>query len=204
MSKISFVSCPICLGDGRLLPAQVDRSGNHSQLVERLRFHELDVVVSEMAMVDPDLVNMERIETPVALACSANRKIKTGSRHFKDLRRVREIIEKENFQWVMPSSKFKLRQETDQFFENHSLNGRIVFESDVLASLVRSVIDEIGLALLPTIYISRELNEKTLVALGPTSGFWKYRIWLSCHKQSQNDPLIQSLGRSFKAVYREI
>src|SRR5687768_14643455 len=121
-------------------------SGTHEQLMERLRFRELDAVVTQLAALDPELENIERAEVPVVLACSSKWKMRSNKRSLKAATAVSEIINGEGVEWLMPSSKFKLRVEINQFFEANELKGRIVFESDVIASLVRSVIDGIGIA----------------------------------------------------------
>jgi len=168
-------------------------SGNHEQLAERLRFRELDAMVTQLAMINPELENLERAEVPVALICSKKWNLKTRAA-------VGKILGGEDTQWLMPSSQFKLRAEINHFFEVHQLRGRIVVESDVIASLVRSVIDEIGFAFLPLLYVAREIREKWVCALGPKEGYWKYRVWLACHGQNKNDPLIKALARSFKEI----
>lgn len=175
-------------------------SGSHDQLADRLRFRELDAVVTQTAMSDPDLVNLESAAIPVALTCSAKWKTTSKTRTLNAGSAIKALIGGDEAQWVMPVPSFKLRAEIDHFFETNALKGRIVFESDVMASLVRSVVDEIGLAFLPTLYIAKEVREKNLRILGPKNGFWKYSVWLSCHKQNQDDILIQSLSRSFKGV----
>jgi len=175
-------------------------SGVGAHLAERLRFRELDAVVTEVAMSDPELTNLESSEVPVALTCSNKWKTRSNVGKLKAAAAIKDLIGGEDVQWVMPSAKFKLRSEIDQFFENNGLQGRIVFESDVMASLVRSVIDEIGLAFLPLLYMAREIREKSLRVLGPKGGYWKYRVWLVCHKQNRTDPLVESLSRSFKEV----
>jgi LysR family transcriptional regulator, transcriptional activator of nhaA len=177
-------------------------AGTHEQLMMRVKFKEVDVMISELGMKDPELVNLSKVEVPVVLVCSSQRKFKAkSSRKFSG--KIDELIGDEVAQWVMPSAKFKLRGEIDHFFETHQLKGRIVFESDVVASLVRSVVDEVGLALLPSLYISREIREKLLRVLGPPTGFWKYRVWLVCNLQNHSDPLIQSVADSFKQVCDE-
>ncbi|MGZ3652891.1 MAG: LysR family transcriptional regulator [Bdellovibrionota bacterium] len=175
-------------------------SGKHEQLSERLRFRELDAVVTQLAMIDPDLENLERAEVPVALTCSAKWKLRTKKAHLKASDAIREIIGGEDAQWLMPSSSYKLRAEINQFFELNQLKGRIVLESDVIASLVRSVADEIGLAFLPLIYVAPEIRDKSIRVIGPKAGYWKYRIWLASHSQSKNDDLLKALGRAFKEV----
>ena len=175
-------------------------SGTHEELVERLRFREFDAVVTQLAMSDPELTNLRRAEVPVALTCSSQWKTRSRTLNLKAASAIREIIGGEGAQWVMPSLKFKLRSETDRFFELNELKGRIVFESDVMASLVRSVVDEIGMAFLPLLYVAREIREKSIRVLGPKGGYWKYRVWMGCHFQNRDDSLIQSLANSFKEI----
>jgi len=178
-------------------------SGSESQLFERLRFRELDVVFTEKAMFDPDFNNLEHARVPVVLACPRGWKVRSDTSKLKASAAVREIISGEEAQWVMPSAKFKLRSEIDAFFEKNNLKGRMIFESDVVASLVRSVIDEIGLAFLPLLYIAREFREGSLRVLGPKEGYWKYRVWLVCHNQNRDDALLKTLATSFMEICRQ-
>jgi LysR family transcriptional activator of nhaA len=175
-------------------------SGPHDQLIERLRFRELDAIVTQLPMIDPELENLTRAEVPVALTCSRNWKMRSNTSKLKASAAVKEIVGGEDAQWLMPSSRFKLRSEINQFFELNALKGRVVFESDVIASLVRSVVDEIGMAFLPLIYVAREIREKSVRIVGPKNGYWKYRVWLGCHGQNKNDDLIRALAASFKEI----
>ncbi len=178
-------------------------SGSHEQLVQRLRFREIDTIVSQLAMSDPDLISLMRTEVPVSLVCSSELRIPTKLKGAHAVSAIPSLTGGKEAQWVMPSSKFKLRSEIDRFFEQHELKGRVVFESDVMASVVRSVIDEIGFSFLPLLYMAKELREKSIRVLGPKEGYWSYRVWLGCHKQNSDDPLIQSLATSFKQVCDE-
>ncbi|CAM6002065.1 unnamed protein product [Sphagnum balticum] len=178
-------------------------SGSQEQLVERLRFRELDAIVTPFAMSDPELTSLMRTEVPVALVCSSQWKTRVKTERLKSVLAIPGMVGGKEAQWVMPALKFKLRSEIDRFFELHELKGRVVFESDVIASIIRSVIDEIGFAFLPLLYVTQELREKSIRILGPKAGYWKYRVWLGCHNQNCDDPLIQSLSRSFKQVCDE-
>jgi len=175
-------------------------SGSHSELVDRLRFRELDAVVTQLPMTDPELMSLMRTEVPVALVASSRWSCPKKLQRAKSGAEVRQLVGGDAAQWVLPSSVFKLRSETDRFFELHEIKGRIVFESDVVASLVRSVIDQLGFAFLPLLYIAHERREKTIRILGPKEGFWKYRVWLGCHGKNRDDLLIKSLARCFKEV----
>jgi LysR family transcriptional activator of nhaA len=175
-------------------------SGTHEQLAERLRFRELDAVVTQLAMIDPDLENLEQAEVPVALTCSTKWKMNSTKSTHNVTAAIRAIKGGDTAQWLMPSSRFKLRAEIDQFFEINQLKGRIVFESDVIASLVRSVIDGVGIAFLPLLYVAREIREKSVRVIGPKEGYWRYRVWLTCHAQNKDDILTKALARSFKEI----
>ncbi len=175
-------------------------AGTQSQLTNRLKFRELDVIITELVVTDPDLMNLSRAETPVVLACPAQWKRKTNSRSTKIESVVKDATAGEIAQWVLPSARFKLRSEIDHFFEANELKGRTVLESDVLASLVRSVVDGIGLSFFPLLYVSKEIKEKSLRVLGPKDGYWKYRLWLVCNHQSHADPIIQSFAKSYETV----
>ncbi len=180
-------------------------SGTHEELVERLRFHELDAIVSQQAPGDPDLTTLIRMESPVSLLCS-NQKAdsKKGKAPLKaeplSPSAIRDMVDGNQAPWIMPSPGTKLRLETDRFFGKHKLKGRILFESDVVASLSRSVVDGIGFAFLPLLYAATEIQDKFVRVLGPKDGYWKYEIWLGCHSQNQNDLLYLSLAQSFKHI----
>ncbi|MEI6080039.1 MAG: LysR family transcriptional regulator [bacterium] len=182
-------------------PKVTVNSGTHEQLIERLRFHELDVVVTPFAMTDPDLENLECAEVPVGLICPSKWKVSSNTEKLKAADAVKKIFGGEYAQWLMPSSRFKLRSQIDLFFEENKLKGRVVFESDMMASIVRAIADEVGLAFLPLLYVSREISEKSVRVLGPKAGYWKYRVWLGCHGQNKNDKLIQTLSTAFKKTY---
>jgi len=178
-------------------------SGTHDQLSERLRFRELDAVVTQLAMIDPQLENLEHAEVPVALTCSMKWKMTSNKANLKVGAAIRAIRGGDTVQWLMPSSRFKLRAEIDHFFEENQLKGRIVFESDVIASLVRSVIDGVGIAFLPLLYVAREIREKSVRVIGPKNGYWKYRVWLTCHTQNKDDILIRALATSFNEICKQ-
>jgi LysR family transcriptional activator of nhaA len=178
-------------------------SGTHEQLAERLRFRELDAVVSQLSMIDPDLENLERAEVPVALTCSTKWKMNSMKSNLNVGDAIRAIKGGDTAQWLMPSSRFKLRSEIDHFFEVNQLKGRMVFESDVIASLVRSVVDGVGMAFLPLLYVAREIREKSVRVIGPKEGYWKYRVWLTCHAQNKEDLLIRALAHSFKEICKQ-
>jgi len=171
-------------------------SGAHYRLVEQLRFRELDAIITQVAMTNSDLVNLEKVEVPVNLIFGEPQK-KINFRK-SDIASVLMALNKNvEARWVMPLQSFRLRTEIDQFFEDQSLQGRIVFESDVMESIIRSVVDGFGITFLPSVYVPKEIKNKSICLVGPKGGYWKHRIWLACNSVSKEDDLLQSLSLSF-------
>jgi LysR family transcriptional activator of nhaA len=184
----------------KLRPKITMVSGNHQKLTEKLKHREIDVYVTPLSMTNPKLENLERVEVPVNLVCAFNKKLPQEKRSSNISAILKKLTGDSVNQWVMATPGFKLRSEVNQFLEESSINGRIVFESDVMESLTRSVVDKIGLAFLPLIYVQKEISNKSLHSFGPKKGFWKHRIFLASHVKSKDDHLIKSLAASFKEV----
>lgn len=178
-------------------------SGDHDQLVERVRFRELDAIVTQKSVNAIELTNLRRVEVPVVLTCSPDQKVFDHPRKLRSATIIKLLAKQNDLQWIVPSPKFKLRSEIDRFFEANELSGRAVFESDVIASMIRSVQDGIGFAFMPLLYIAREIRDGSLQAIGPKNGFWNYRVRLICHRQSRDDALIRTLDDVFYKVCRQ-
>jgi LysR family transcriptional activator of nhaA len=186
--------------DDELRPKIAMVSGEHEKLAEQLCFKEIDIMISSTGATNPDLVNLESIDVPVNLICAADHlpsfkkmDLKAAS-SFNTLNQLKQIC------WVMPHQGSKLRSEINCFFENNDIKGRIVFESDVTESLTRSVVDDVGVAFLPLIYVSKEIEGHSAYALGPKKGYWNHRLRVTSHLNSIDDDLMKSLALSFKEV----
>lgn len=184
----------------QLRPKVTMISGTHEKLEEQLRFREIDVFVSQLSAKSPDLENLKKVEVPVNLVCTVNKKLSPQKRYISISSALSIIEEIGLHRWVVPSPGFKLRSEINDYFEANSLKGDIVFESDVIESLTRSVVDKVGISFLPLIYIPKELESKSIYSFGPKKGYWKHRIWIASHKTSKDDHIVNSLSHSFKEV----
>ncbi len=187
---------------GPLRPKVSMVSGSHDRLVEQLRFREIDAIVSPFALTGRELVNLERESIPVNLIYAGKEMFPNSIRQSHAVSAIRAIAQANEAQWVMPTGSFRFRTEIDQFFEKNGLKGRTVFESDVIESLIRSIVDEIGFGFIPMIYVPKEIANKSLKKLGPKKGFWQHQLWLGCHSQHKEDDLVKTLGRAFKEICR--
>ena len=175
-------------------------SATQTQLLEKLRFKEFDAVVTDSGMVDPNFVDLEKAEVPVVLTCSRNWKAPATVKNVYSPEVLEGLMENEEIQWIMPSTKFKIRGDIDKFFETNKVKKKIAFESDVIGSLVHAVTDEIGMAFFPLLYVNQFIREKSLQMIGPKEGYWKYQVSLTCHNQNKEDQLVQHFADSFKEI----
>jgi DNA-binding transcriptional LysR family regulator len=175
-------------------------SGTHEKLVDLLVFREIDVLVTEYSAKNPDLENLLKVEVPMNLICSLDKDLSPLERYMNISNTLKSIYGTNIPRWVAPPVGTKIRTEINDFFEANSLNGDFVFESDIIESITRSVVDEVGTSFLPLVYIPKELENKSIFSFGPKKGYWKHRIWIACHQKSKDDTLINSLSHSFKEV----
>jgi LysR family transcriptional activator of nhaA len=175
-------------------------SAGKEQLADRLRFRELDAVVTETPMVDIDFINLDHVEVPVILTCPFYWKTKAVNKKNSAIGMVRDFLGEAEPQWVVPNAKFKLRSEIDHFIEENSMQGKIVFESDTLSTLASAIKSEIGFSFLPAFYVVNELRLKSLKRIGPKEGFWKYPLWLVANHLNKDDFLINEFSHSFRTV----
>lgn len=178
--------------------------GSNESLMERLRFKEIDAIITDLTVKDEELESLEHFDVPVVLTCSSKQSPTVASRSTRIKEVIKETIGEENVHWVMPSSHLKLRAEIDHFLEANQLKGHVVLESDDVSSLAPSVEDQLGLAFLPKLYIHKAIDDKKIRVIGDTKGYWSEPINFICHNQSKNDVLIKSLASSFKNICQTI
>ncbi len=186
--------------NGKPRPKITMTSDTNQKLAEQLRFREIDTIVTTSAMTNPELQNLQKMEVPVNLVFTSDKAIFQELESTDIATTLETLTGSRVCEWVMPSAGSKFRTEINKFFEKKSIKGRIVFESDVIESLIRSVVDKIGIAFLPIVYLPKELENKSLNSYGPKCGYWKHHFFLSSHIKNKDDLLIKSLSQSFKEV----
>lgn len=173
--------------------------GTNEKLTERLRFKELDAIITDLDPKNDEFQTVENYDLPIVLTCSTKQMPKMSSTRGTQINDViKETIGDEIIHWAMPSSRLKLRSKTDHFLEINQVKGHVVFESDEVSTLMPTVEAQIGLAFLPKLYIHKAVNEQKLKIIGDQKGYWNDQIYFISHQQNKNDALIKLLASSFK------
>jgi LysR family transcriptional activator of nhaA len=170
----------------------------HSKLMSRLQTNELDAVISNQSSIEEGIVPLVSIRMPVVLAYPVTREARARPSARK--RRSFSLLDPTGkpYPWVLPHPRLRLRGEIDTFMESRGFSGRIAFESDVLAAVVRAVVDGLGIAFLPLPYILTEVAHDKIAVAGPKAGYWDHGVWLLSSRRHRDDPVLQALKAAFE------
>ena len=172
-------------------------SVNPKLISEQLKEKLFDAIIVDVPTYDSEIEDVAAVTMPVMLAYS--RRLGVISSRV-DPGNIRSALGSIRAQWVMPASEMRLRLEIDRFLEKKKITPDIVFESDVLASVVCAVAEGAGVCLLPKCYIDRFRIWDSIVSYGPEEGYWKHSVWLCVRKGDADDAQLRVLRESFLAV----
>lgn len=173
-------------------------TGSINQLIDHLHFKEVDTIITTQTIENAEYMSLEQINVPVVLCCSSKWNNPKFNSNTDNEKAIEELKNCSDVQWVMPSTVFQLRTQIDQFLKEHGIERRIVFESDSISALVRSVHNELGFSFLPLLHVAGEIKGNYLKRIGSHEGFWKYQLTLGCHSQNKNDGIVKAFSKSFR------
>jgi LysR family transcriptional activator of nhaA len=166
------------------------------QLLDRGQNRGVDVVLTNQPASRSDLIDLLKIAMPVRAYTSPNLiaarndcdggfsnnptdnfSSNFGGNHERGL--------------VLPSPGQILRAEAEHYlYQNkHVFRGQLVFEGNVMASLVRAVVDGMGIGFFPKPYVTSEIKAGRLVEISDRD-LWHHHLYLIGSKQSLEQPRI--------------
>lgn len=175
-------------------------SDKHRVLLDKLRWKELDVLLSNFTTVDDDFNILAEIRLPIAAV--ANRSVLKTFRKSQTREPLSRLLQSQDVGLVLPSSDQKLRIETEIYLQKVRIHRPVVFESDILSAVVRAAVEGVGVAFLPKPYVQKELSSGTLVQLNEGLKLWNHIVYHIAPKRQQLDLVnseIRDYFRHFKA-----
>jgi LysR family transcriptional activator of nhaA len=150
-------------------------TGTHEYLIEQLKLNKLNFIITNKADDDLSLKVLKEYSMPVVLAGTADfiKKLK-----MKSLKNSEGILKKVSDFLALPAEHLKLRSETNTYLTKNKMRYRSIFESDIIASIVRSTVDGMTFCLLPLPYIHKELEQNALQLLTSKNGLWEHQIYI--------------------------
>ena len=171
-------------------------SHSEDELRRSLKLGKSDFIISDSPVYDGDLEVRAVYSMPVVFFISQNLAEALG---IKPKDSIADALKKSANQLALPTNKMRLRQESDLFLQKKKVKFSLVFETDILASIVRSVIDGVAAGLIPLPYILKEARQGTVKIINTPEGLWQHKIYLITNKNMQPSVFLDQVLAVFES-----
>lgn len=171
---------------------------DHPVLTESILNNELDVLVTNTPNYEQGFATLSSIRVPVFPVVSYEYLKKLNLNKNTSLNAL--LLHPDIF-LILPTHKLKLRIETDFFLQKFKISDVGVFESDILAAVVRAVVEGVGVAFLPLAYVSKELKSERLMIVGKkTHPVWTHKIFLTSLEDKNHSSIVKDIKKAFDSL----
>jgi LysR family transcriptional activator of nhaA len=174
-------------------------SDKHRVLLDKLRWKELDVLLSNFTPGADDFVVLAEIQLPIVAV--AHRSILKNFKKSQTREALGKVLQSLNAGLVLPTPEQKLRIETEIYLQKARIQRPVVFESDILSAVARAAVEGVGVAFLPKHYVQKELTSGTLVLLSDGQRLWNHAVYQIAPRKQQLD-LVNSEIRDYFRHFR--
>jgi LysR family transcriptional activator of nhaA len=171
-------------------------TGINDSLIERLKLKKLDLIITNHLPNEPDLKVIRTFSMPVALV---GRHDLITQLKIHNLKTQELIFKKVSSYLSLPSDPIKLRLETNHFFLKNKMKYNALFESDIIASVIRAATDGIGFCIIPLSYVKKEINNHTLEVLPKMTSLWKHQLYVVARNDKDKSHFINKLINELEA-----
>lgn len=146
-----------------------------NKILNSLRASEVDILLTTNAFIDNSVEIIKELALPVGFFMAPDIRL-----DFKNIN-LDNILKDSEMGFVLMSGLTNLRLEVDSYLRKKRITPHCVFESNILASVVRATVDGLGGTIIPEAYARRELKAKRLVRINDKP-LWKHRLLLLTEK----------------------
>lgn len=144
-------------------------------LNQMLRSGEVDLLLSTKATIDHDIELLFRYSLPVG--CFGNSEIYQASQRV----RFEAILRDRTYGVALPAHSTQLRAEIEQYFLKKRIRPNCLFESNILAAVIRATVDGVGMTIAPQAYVWSEIKSRKLFYISD-SPLWRHQLILLSKK----------------------
>ncbi len=155
-----------------------------AHLEQLIKLGELDILLTPRPTFSTEVKTIISLDLPVGLFAPPELAIQHRKKNSEP------SLFKTQLPFVLPSNITYLRTEIDRFVIKKKLSLPCVFESNILASVIRASSDGLGATILPEAYVSRELKAKKLIQLNARP-LWKHRIYILSNRRNLSEEKTQ-------------
>lgn len=168
-----------------------------NQLVQLLKLGEIDLLIMTGGVSDSEIEIAAEFGMPVSLFSHAD-----CLKNFKE-KSFENILAKEELPLVLPSKLTSLRAEIDSFIIRKKAKNVCLFESNIIAAVVRAASDGLGCTILPEVYVLREVKSGRLFPVNQKP-LWKHTVSVVVSRGQLGEnkkTFIEKLQNHFKSNY---
>src|SRR5665213_3010217 len=175
-------------GDSTASVSMYSRLDNEMRI--SLQLHQLDLLISNSPIYDDEIKVIASLDMPVALVAAPTLAAKLGLSQKKS---IDENLKRAARDFILPSSTLKLRQEVDVFLQAKGIRPHMLFESDIVSSVIRNVCDGLGVGFAPIPYIKSEIKDGLLRVYQPNEVYWRHRLTVMSGPNLKVHPFVDRL-----------
>lgn len=175
-------------------------SENDNHLLSDLKIQKIDVFIGNHAVYDDEFEVVSTLNMPVALVAAPQL---AEALNITPRSTFADVLKKGGKRLLLPSRELKLRQEIDLYLQRKKLlnNLGLLFESDAMSTICRSVSDEMGLAFVPLPYIKRELKQNKIKTYPFTKvGLWHHKLTLMVRRNRRKIFFVEQMIHAIKSL----
>lgn len=160
-----------------------------------LKLHQLDLLISNFPVYDDEIKIIAFLDMPVALVAAPALAAKLG---LSQSAPIEDALRKAARKFILPAGNLKLRQEVDVFLQRKGIRPHMLFESDILSSVIRSVCDGLGVGFAPIPYIKSEVQEGLLQVYPPNDVLWSHRMTVMVGPKLKSHPFVERIVQAIR------
>lgn len=168
----------------------------HDQLILKLRAREIDTMLTTRHVTLPDVGLVAEFKLPVALVAS-----KSAAKDAKF--KPNQLLKLDSSHLAVVSTDHLFRQEIENYMAKHGLQKATVFESNVLASVTRAIVDGFCIGFVPLPYVYKELEAGKVSVVGGKK-LWEHSVYLYSRQGELVVDLKTHLEKLIRLVNRRI
>jgi LysR family transcriptional activator of nhaA len=165
------------------------RSESHKEIAEAFLTRDVDLVITSDPIYSSGIKYMANVFLPVGIVFNSR-----VFGDFDDTDTIKKIVESAKIGLALPGPTLKLRKEIDNYLSKNKILRDICFESNVVSTIVRAVLDGLAFSILPLPYVQNEIDKERLTTIPLKNGTWKHQLFIYSYSGKVLDDICMELS----------
>lgn len=155
-------------------------SSRHEEIKEKFIVKDIDLAITSDPILASNIKHHATISLPVSFLINPKKFTPKDHKHNS----LKEFFKNGKVDLALPSSSLKLRKEIDAYLAKNKLSKNVSFESNIISTLIRSIVDGAASGFVPTAYVEKELRLGRLAQIGNDLKLWEHKLYIYSYNES--------------------